>query len=119
MSPGSPAPADSMHGAMCVYAGLNEKVAVGTLTRVSSVPDPSGLARALDEAAPVTGIYKCPMDDAGIDAVVLSRRAGAPVIIEVSRRGCQFASSTLTKSAYHLSPAGFAALRHLDPTFPM
>jgi len=117
-SPGSLAPADSTHGVMCVYAGLNEKVAVGTLTGVISVPDPSGLARALNEATPVTGIYNCPNDDAGIDAVVLSRRSGAPAIIEVSRTGCQFASSTLTKSGYHLSPAGFAALRHLDPTFP-
>ena len=115
---GSLAPADATHGVLCVYAGLNAKVAAGTLLTVIAVPDPSGLARALNEATPVTGIYYCPMDDAGIDLVVLSRAADAPVLIEVSRRGCQFASSTLAKSSYHLSPAGFAALRQLDPTFP-
>ncbi|NMM25675.1 MAG: hypothetical protein HHJ11_19750, partial [Phycicoccus sp.] len=78
LAPGRLAPADATQGVMGAYAGVNDKAPEGSLTRSVPVADAAALAALLNEATPTPpgAVYHCPMDDGGIDAVVLARSSG-------------------------------------------
>jgi hypothetical protein len=118
--PGKLAPTDASQGVLCRYAGLNDTVPGGTLTKSIRVPNAASLARALNEATPIPygKVFHCPEDDGGVDAVVLASVTGTPVVIEVRRTDCEFATSTQTTTSFWLSGPALAALQALDPTLP-
>jgi len=83
----------------CWYAGLNEKVAAGSLvrTRIASGAEPVSFVDFLDGPALKVvdphGIYSCPVDRGGEDLLIFEYPSGPTVDISVPTSGCMFATN--------------------------